>query len=111
MSEGELWGWIGGGLGIVIGVAGAAFGTYCSIRRTNGPRERAYVKRACLQCFVFVSLFLTGLFLLPKPYALLLWIPYAFALTCFIRRWNEAQARIREAEEAQLFGPGARAPR
>lgn len=107
MTDAQLWGWIGGGLGCGIGVAGAAFGAYCSIRRTNGPRERAFAKRACLQCFVFVGLFLAGLFLIPKPYAHLLWIPYAFGLTYLIRRWNETQMRIRQTEESQLFGPEA----
>ena len=105
MDYGTMTGWLGGILGSLIGVLGGVFGTYCSIRNTNGPRERAVVVRAAVECWVFVTAFLVlllgGLFLLPEPYkwySYLLWLTYPFCLLWGIRRWNTAQQRVRQEE-------------
>jgi uncharacterized membrane protein len=39
---------IGGILGIALGIAGGAFGTYCSIKNTNGPLERKFTIKASI---------------------------------------------------------------
>ncbi len=92
------WGLTGGIIGGVIGVAGGLLGTYFSIKNTNGPRERAFVIKSALLCWILVIVFLLGLYLIPLPYNQLLWIPYALLLGFGINRWNRAQNAIREEE-------------
>ena len=100
MNNGQMWGWVGGALGCIIGLAGGIFGTYCSIKNTNGPRERAFMIRASVVCWIGVILFLGLMFALPNPYRHLLWIPYAILLPLGIIFGNRTQQRIRK-EEAQ----------
>lgn len=113
MEYGALGMWIGTIAGSVVGILGGVCGTYCSIRNSRVPRERAVVIRAAVECSVFVTLFLVlllgGLFLLPVPYAWLthlLWLPYALLLVLGIRRWNTVQARIRQQESAGGLAEG-----
>jgi hypothetical protein len=105
VEYGAWAGWIGGLLGSFIGLLGGVFGTWMSIRNTKGPRERALMVRASVECWVLVTTFLVlligGQFVLPAPYKFLvhlLWLPYGFLLMFGIRRWNAAQARIRQDE-------------
>ena len=90
-----FWGGIGGA---VVGVLGGLAGTYCSIRNTDGPRERAWMIRASLICWLLVTLFLVGMWLIPAPYRFLLWLPYPFLLIWGIRILNQKQAEIRRQE-------------
>ena len=90
-------GWIGG----IVGVAGGIFGTYCSIRNTNGPRERAFMIRAAAICWVGILIFVVLVFVLPHPYRLLMWIPYGILLPLGIVTGNRMQQRIRQEEAAE----------
>jgi hypothetical protein len=101
---GRLVGWIGGIFGGLLGVCGGLLGTYLSIRNTNGPRERAFVVRACIACWLFVLGFVTAMFLIPGLHKHWLWLPYAIALCLGIHVFNSIQGRIR-AEES---GPAAK---
>ena len=100
---GQLGGWAGGLLGVLLGILGGAIGTYCSVRNTRGPRERAFAVKMSIVCWVFVALFVAGLFLIPGWYKHLLWVPYVLLLVVGIQWSNRVQARIR-GEEA---GTGA----
>jgi threonine/homoserine/homoserine lactone efflux protein len=84
-----------GGIG---GLAGGVVGTYFSIKNTNGPRERAFVTKAAIICWVAVLVFLAVLFALPNPYRWLVWIPYAILLPIGIKTWNKRQFAIRQEE-------------
>jgi uncharacterized membrane protein len=102
----EIWIWVGALGGSLIGVMGGVLGTYASIKNTQGPRERAFIIRASIVCWILVGVFLAGLFLIPGWYKFLLWIPYIFALNAGIRYWNKRQAEIRQ-EEAGTVPPAA----
>jgi hypothetical protein len=91
-------GTMGGIAGTVLGVIGGAVGTYFSVTRTNGPRERAFVVKAAIVTWLLVIAFLLGLILLPRPYNFLLWIPYGIGIGLGIRWWNRHQFRIRTEE-------------
>jgi len=93
-------GMIGGIIGGLCGVAGGVFGTYCSIKNTNGPRERAFMVKASVVCWIAIILFLGLMFSLPNPQRNLLWIPYAIFLPIGIVFGNRTQQKIR-AEESQ----------
>jgi len=93
-------GLIGGVAGALLGVAGGIIGTWASIRNTRGPRERAFMVRASLWCWLLGVLFLAGLLLLPKPWGVLMWIPYAVVLPLGIRHVNRRQAEL-QAEDAR----------
>ncbi|MEX0727585.1 MAG: hypothetical protein WD065_15015 [Planctomycetaceae bacterium] len=93
--------WIGAIGGSLIGILGGVFGTYCSIRNTQGPRERAFMIKAAICCWILVTAFLAGLFLIPKPYNLLLWVVYPILLTAGIMWCNKNQDRIRMEEAGQ----------
>lgn len=91
-------GLIGGLLGAVLGILGGAFGTYCSIRNTRGPLERAFMVKASVMVWVGVTIFLALLLLLPRPYNHLMWIIYGIALPLGIIRINKTLAAIRARE-------------
>lgn len=100
--DGQNIGWLLGLGGALIGLLGGLFGTWCSVRNTKGPRERTFVLRASLVCWIAVGLFVALMSALPHPWRLLLWIPYAILLPLGIRTWNRRQQQIR-AEEASTF--------
>ncbi|MFZ4732685.1 MAG: hypothetical protein ACOYK7_09140 [Pirellulales bacterium] len=91
---GQLGGWVGS----AIGVAGALVGTFFSIRNTTTPRERAFVIRASVICWVAVIAFIVAMMSIPTWHKHLLWIPYAVLLTWGIRAWNRGQLQIRHGE-------------
>ena len=73
-------------------------GTYFSVKNTKGPRERAFVIRASIVCWVGVSIFVLGMWLVPTPYKFGLIPIYVVALLLAIRHWNRRQAAIRAEE-------------
>jgi hypothetical protein len=100
-------GLIGGVVGGVLGVLGGAIGTYCGIRNTRGPRERAFVIRCSAACVLGVSTFLGLLWLTPFPYRAFLWLPYMFLLPLAARAWNREQERVRREEADDPLPPVA----
>ncbi len=91
-------GWIGAIVGAVVGVAGGVFGTYCGIRNTNGPRERGFMVKASIVCWVYALGYLLLLMVVPRPYGWFLSIPYALLLCVGIVYGNRVQQRIRQEE-------------
>jgi hypothetical protein len=96
-------GWIGGIAGGVIGSIGGIIGTYFSIKNTNSPRERAFIVKTAIVCWIAVILFLGLMFVLPTPYRYLVWIPYSILLLFGIRFVNRRQQKIRQ-EDSQSQG-------
>lgn len=86
---------IGGIVGSAVGVAGGLVGTYFSIKNTKSPRERVFVIRASIVCWVFVLAFVLGMCLIPGFYKLLLVPVYIIGLVTGIFVWNRKQAQIR----------------
>ncbi|MDX9868455.1 MAG: hypothetical protein RBT78_11055 [Kiritimatiellia bacterium] len=84
--------------GCLVGLAGGVVGTWASVRNTNGPRERAFMIRACAVIWVAGLAFLALMFLLPMPWRHLLWIPYGILLPLGIITGNRRQQRIRDEE-------------
>ena len=109
MNSGMIGGIIGGVVGSLIGLAGGIIGTYFSIKNTNGPRERAFMIRASVVCWVAILLFLALLFALPNPYRWFMWIPYGIFLPLGIVHISRKQQRIRQ-EESQNQASEAIAP-
>ena len=91
-------GWIIGIIGAVIGLLGGIFGTYMSVKNTKGPRERAFMIKSSVICWIAILVFLGLLFTLPSPYCHLLWIPYVILLIAGIVVSNRTQQRIRQEE-------------
>ena len=96
-----LIGLIGGIIGGIIGLAGGLLGTYFSIKNTNSPRERAFVIKVSIACWIFVLVFVFGLCLIPGLYKLILIPIYVVGLVAsipLILLWNKKQAQIRLEE-------------
>jgi hypothetical protein len=91
-------GYIGAIIGCTIGLIGGLVGTYCSIRNTNGPKERSFMVNASIVVWIGIFLFLGLMFALPNPYRHLLWIPYLVILPLGIIYGNKKQQRIRQEE-------------
>lgn len=91
-------GMIGGLIGGIGGALGGIIGTYFSIKNTNGPRERRFVIKASVVCWIGISIFLLLLLMLPKPYNYLVWIPYGILLPLGIVKGNREQQRLRQEE-------------
>lgn len=103
----ETIGWAGGIFGAVLGIAGGAVGTYFSIRSTNGPRERAFMVRACICGWLGITALLLLLWALPAPLRLVLFPVFVVIQVLGIRHWNARQATIRQ-EEARTRMPSDR---
>ncbi|MCI0361725.1 MAG: hypothetical protein L0211_24840 [Planctomycetaceae bacterium] len=86
-------------LGSLIGLVGGIIGTWCSIRNSTTPAERAFVIRCSIGVWVLVMAFVIGLLLIPTPYNHLLWMPYVIILVVSILWMNRAQARLRDANK------------
>lgn len=99
-------GLIGGIVGGVIGLMGGIIGTYFSIKNTSGPRERAFVIKACVVCWTSGALFLVLMLALPSPWGHLLWVPYAIFLPLGITHGNRTQQWIRRQESTSGDAPG-----
>ena len=91
-------GYIGAIIGCTIGLVGGLIGTYCSIKNTVGPKERAYMAKASMVVWLGIVLFLGLMFALPNPYRYFLWIPYSVLLPLVIICGNKKQQSIRREE-------------
>lgn len=98
MNAGLMGGMIGG----LIGLIGGIIGTYFSIKNTKGPRERAFMVKTSVVCWIAILVFLVLLLVLPNPYRWLLWIPYGILWPLGIIHWNKTQQRIRQEESRNL---------
>lgn len=94
MHPGTIVGIIGG----IGGFAGGIIGTYCSIKNTNGPRERAFMIKVSVIGWIAILVFLGLMFALPNPYRHYLWIPYGILLPLAIVTGNRKQQKIRREE-------------
>jgi Ca2+/Na+ antiporter len=92
--------YIGGVAGSLIGILGGAYGTWCALQATQGPRERGFMVRAAIGTWILVLAFAAGLFLLPTPYNYLLWLLYVPGLVLGVMWLNKQQASIRQQEAA-----------
>ncbi len=90
---------VGGVVGAVGGFLGGVIGTYFSIKNTNSPREKSFMIRCAIVVWIAVIVFLGLLFVIPKPYNYLLWIPYGILLPIGIRYGNRMQTKIREEDK------------
>lgn len=88
----RLLGIIGGS---AIGLLGGIIGTTMSIRNTAPGEERRFAIQFAVGTWIGVTVFLIGLFAIPRPYNFLLWIPYAIALPLAIQWGNRKQGAIR----------------
>lgn len=110
MNAGQIVGLVGGILGGILGLAGGIIGTYVGIKRTNGPRERAFIVRASVVCFICVLVYVGLQLYLPQPYKSFLWMPYTLFLVFGFRYWIRQQQTIRTDESAEPASGGAVAP-
>lgn len=97
-TVGRTWGLVGGILGGLIGILGGVVGTYFSIKNTNGPRERAFMIRTSIVCWIGVSMFVIGMWFGPPPYKYGLIAVYVVSLVLAVRYLNRRQAAIRAEE-------------
>jgi cell division protein FtsW (lipid II flippase) len=81
-----------------IGLIGGIIGTYCSIKNTNGPKEKAFMIKITIWGWTGVIVFLALMFLLPSHYRFYLWVPYGIILPIVIIKGNKIQAKIRQEE-------------
>jgi hypothetical protein len=80
---------------------GGAIGTYFSVKNTFGPRERTFMVKVAVVAWVAITAFVLGLLTLPRPFNMLLWIPYLIALPLGILWCNRRQQLIRSEESAR----------
>ena len=85
-------------IGGIVGTMGGIIGTYVSIASAKGPMERAFIKRSAVIAWITVSVFLGLLLTLPKPYNLLLWIPYGITMLIGVPKLRKKHAQIRRSE-------------
>lgn len=102
MDPGTLGGIIGTIVGGACGIAGAGFGTYCSIKAARGPRERGFIIRLAVATWVYALLFLAGLWISSNPYRHALWLVYV-PVTIAAIRWGNAKCQ-------QIHGEGDPTP-
>jgi hypothetical protein len=92
--------------GSAIEVLGGVVGTWFSIRNTNGPRERCFVVRASVLCWLAGTAFLGTLWFTPFSFQAPLWLPYMAALHPAIHAWNRRQDQIRKEDFGTIGSRG-----
>ena len=85
------------GLSLLGGFVAAATG----LRSARGPRERTFVRRACLASWAMVSAFIVAAFSLPSPYHWISAVVFVFAVPAAIFRWTTQRQLLRELEERE----------
>ncbi len=89
---------IGAVAGLILGIAGTVFGTWCGIRSTKGPREHKMMVKGSIIILGGVLLFCTLVFVLPGPYRYFIWIPYGLILIFGVIKFEHNRKRIRKEE-------------
>jgi hypothetical protein len=94
-------GMVGGVAGGVLGLAGAAIGTFVSVVNTRGPRERAYMVRLAALGWLWVAVLVAWLLLAPSPWnraAVLLTLPPLLSIPWL----NRGLARARTEDQPRV---------
>ncbi len=99
-----MWGWIGAVVGGIIGLLGGMVGTYFSVMNTHSPRERSFMLKLAVVCWIAIITFLALLLGLPRSYRWFLWIPYSIFLAFGITYGNQKQQQIRQEESSLQHG-------
>ena len=94
----EYFGIIGAIFGLILGIGGTVFGTWCGIRSTKGPREHKMMVRGSIIILGGVLLFCALAFVLPGPYRYFIWIPYGLLMTLGIVKFEHLRRRVRKEE-------------
>lgn len=102
MNLGFIGGIIGAIIGAIIGLMGGAFGIYCSIKNTNGPKEKAFMIKISFWGVFGITLLLVLMFILPDYYRVFLWILYGIILPIAIIKGNKIQEKIRREESHKI---------
>ena len=90
--------WVGAILGSVLGIIGGVIGAYFSIKNTNGPKEKSFMRKSAIVSGLAIILFLFLFFIIPFPYRFLLFVPYGIILPIGIIYLNRKQQEIRKSE-------------
>lgn len=96
----EMFGLVGGLFGSIIGIIGGATATYYSIKTTKGPKEKSYMIKLALSCWlILASLIAISIFFIPIQYKSYYSILYMLMLFLTIKYGNKKQQEIRESEK------------
>ena len=98
-------------IGIIVGsvvvLAGGLFGTYCSIKNTNGPRERAFMIKANVVVWIAVLIYLGLLLILSNSNSYyVVWIFYGILMPLGIITLNRRRQKIRKTESGDDSSSG-----
>ncbi|MBM4155524.1 MAG: hypothetical protein FJ221_10925 [Lentisphaerae bacterium] len=106
--------WLLSGVGLlVLSVLGGVVAVATGLRSARGPRERAFVRRACIASWAMVALFIVAAFTLPAPYHWISAVVFVFAVPAAIYRWTTQRQLLRELEARErraAEGPDESAP-
>lgn len=95
-------GWIIAGLALVgLSLLGGVVALASGLKSACGPRERAFVRRACAASSGMVSLFVVAAFVFPRPYNWISAVLFLFAVPAAIYRWTTQRQLLRELEERE----------
>lgn len=89
---------ITGLIGAAVGILGGAVGTYCSIKHTNGFRERRLMVRASVMIWAALGSLAALSVLLPRALPWI-WILFFGLLPLGIAHLNRRQREIRDEEQ------------
>ena len=95
-------GLIGGILGGAIGLLGAVYGTYCSVKRAQTKREKSFILKSAAVMTLALAAFLIPLLTIESPWRFLLWGAYGIALPLGIVYINKKQQAIRQEENIAI---------
>ena len=94
--------WLLSGMGLlVLSLLGGVVAAATGLRSARGPRERTFVRRACIASWAMVTLFIIAAFTLPPPYHWISAVVFVFAVPAAIYRWTTQRQLLRELEERE----------
>jgi hypothetical protein len=91
-----------GVLGSFVGIVGSVFGVRATLKQCKTAAERRVVWQLTLGIGLLVAALLAGLFLIPRPFNWLVWIPYPFLLIGCIGYGNRKLAALRGVGQPEV---------
>jgi hypothetical protein len=87
-----------------VALVGGGVATYLNIRNSRGPKEKAFVTRACTVAWAVILSMLAAVYLLPPPWRYIAAGGYFIVCPILVYKWATTHQLIRVLEERENDG-------
>lgn len=84
-----------------VALLGGAIASYYNIRNSRGPKERAFVTKACVIAWAVILSMLVAVYLLPAPWRYAAAAGYFIVCPILVYKWATTHQLIRMVEDKE----------